>query len=499
MAVQDLTPQLRTRLGKVERMVGWFVILAAALMLSGFIFYVYHTAKRKGWFLTKVNYFTLADTAAGLNIGDPVKLMGFDVGQITKIDAMPPEELYNVYVEFQIKHPYYGYLWSEGSRARLTSADLLGKRFIEVTKGTNGLPTYIRWPIRELTLHQTQSLQSLSNLVLGQQIPRSEADQVIAEKHEPITPDLLERLKRANISSIVVVDPLQPATNTLDLPLPLSTTNLTHLSLGEEVRRGYQDQTLIPALTPLSAELLRTIASQDIQTIRVIDRKEEKNSITAQWDPIRGLYHAYSKQSKAYWLPPNQSPPLTDRLESLVSEVEQALPSILTLTNKLHSILAAATNLTTRADLVLASTQPILTNFTQISSNLLEPRGSLGEWLLPTNVNRELTLTLSNASTTLHSANNVMNTAETNITLLSSNLNETLANLADISGNLKRQVQTNDQIVSKISEAITEADDLLQGLKKHWLLRSAFREPKANQPSPPQTIRTAPKAGKWRD
>jgi ABC-2 type transport system permease protein len=30
MAVQDLTPQLRTRLGRVERVVGWFVILATA-------------------------------------------------------------------------------------------------------------------------------------------------------------------------------------------------------------------------------------------------------------------------------------------------------------------------------------------------------------------------------------------------------------------------------------------------------------------------------------
>ena len=53
------------------------------------------------------------------NRGHPVKLMGFDVGWITRIEAQPPEDFYyNVYVEFVIKAPHYGYLWSGGSRVR---------------------------------------------------------------------------------------------------------------------------------------------------------------------------------------------------------------------------------------------------------------------------------------------------------------------------------------------------------------------------------------------
>ena len=40
MALQDLTPQLRTRLNRMERMVGWFVFLATALLLFGFGYYV---------------------------------------------------------------------------------------------------------------------------------------------------------------------------------------------------------------------------------------------------------------------------------------------------------------------------------------------------------------------------------------------------------------------------------------------------------------------------
>src|SRR5205814_1474165 len=90
MALQDLTPQLRTRLGRMERAVGIFVGLAAVLLLSGFFYYLYHTAVRKGWFLTKVTYFTFVDNATGLKVGDPVKLMGFDAGEITKILAGGP-------------------------------------------------------------------------------------------------------------------------------------------------------------------------------------------------------------------------------------------------------------------------------------------------------------------------------------------------------------------------------------------------------------------------
>ena len=50
MALQDLTPQLRTRLNRMERAVGWFVLMATALLIFGFAYYLHNTAKRKGWF-----------------------------------------------------------------------------------------------------------------------------------------------------------------------------------------------------------------------------------------------------------------------------------------------------------------------------------------------------------------------------------------------------------------------------------------------------------------
>ena len=91
MALQDLTPQLRTRLSRMERAVGWFVALAMVLLVLGFAYYVYHTAESKGWFLTKAPYYTFTDRATGLKLGDPVMLMGLAVGQITRMVPMAPD------------------------------------------------------------------------------------------------------------------------------------------------------------------------------------------------------------------------------------------------------------------------------------------------------------------------------------------------------------------------------------------------------------------------
>src|SRR2546423_8000146 len=137
MALQDLTPQLRTRLSRMERAVGLFVVLAAALLAIGFLYYVYTTAERKGWFKVKAHYYTFTDAATGLKEGDPVRLMGLDVGLIARIETMPGDNFeQNIYVEFALKEPYYDYLWTEGSRARVATADFLGKRVLEVTKGS---------------------------------------------------------------------------------------------------------------------------------------------------------------------------------------------------------------------------------------------------------------------------------------------------------------------------------------------------------------------------
>ena len=76
MPLQDLTPQLRTRLNRMEWAVGWFVLFATALLLFGFGYYIYNTAESKGWFQEKAKYYIFMASGAGLKCGRPGQIIG---------------------------------------------------------------------------------------------------------------------------------------------------------------------------------------------------------------------------------------------------------------------------------------------------------------------------------------------------------------------------------------------------------------------------------------
>ena len=420
MALQDLTPQLRTRLSRMERAVGWFVTLAMALLVFGFVYYVYNTAERKGWFLTKAPYYTYTDRATGLKIGDPVMMMGLNVGQITRMEPMPAEEFdYNIYVEFEIKDPYYDYLWTRGSRAKVTTADLLGKRVLEVTRGTGGYPTYVFHPLREVTITEAQSLPDLSKWVLAQEVWDATGTNLLAHAKTPLT----------NLAALAVA----------------GCTNLL-----------------------------------------IMDTADWRKSMTGIWNDPQGRYDAYTKETK-YELMVDESAAVTERLEKLVSEIEQALPNILRLTNQLATVLSNSASLTSNLNAVALGARPVVSNLALVTAQLDHP-GALGEWLLPTNLNRQLESTLGNADATLASAN-------TNLTVLAENLGRSLDNLANLTSNLNGQVQANTNILGEISRAIVNADSFVQGLKHHWLLRSAFRTKDTNAlPVAPTVPLRSPKA-----
>jgi ABC-type transporter Mla subunit MlaD len=417
MALQDLTPQLRTRLSRMERAVGWFVTLAMALLAFGFVYYVYHTAERKGWFLTKAPYYTYTDRATGLKVGDPVMLMGLDVGQISRMEPMPPEEFqHNIYVEFEIKDPYYGYLWTLGSRAKVTTADLLGKRVLEVTKGTGGYPTYIFNPLREVAIAEAQSWADVSKLLLAQEVWDRTGTNLLAKAKTPLT----------NLAALAAA----------------GCTNLV-----------------------------------------IMDTAEQRKSMTGVWNDQEARYDAYTRKSK-YQLVVDESAAVTERLEKLVGEVEQALPNILRLTNQLATVLSNSADLTSNLNAVALGARPALSNLTLVTARLDHP-GALGEWLLPTNISRQLEGTLGNADAALASVN-------TNLTALAENLGRSLDNLANLTSNLNGQVQANTNLLGEISRAIVNADSFVQGLKRHWLLRSSFKTKDTNAPPavPPEQLRS---------
>ena len=95
---------------------------------------------------------------------------------------------------------------------------------------------------------------------------------------------------------------------------------------------------------------------------------------------------------------------------------------------------------------------------------------------LGTNTPFQLQVALTNANTLLVSAN-------TNLNLLTDQVGLSLINLANITSNLNVQVQQNSNLLWGISKTVTDSDDFIQGLKRHWFLRSAFKTKATNQPA----------------
>ncbi len=419
MALQDLTPQLRTRLSRMERAVGWFVILAMLLLGFGFVYYVYNTAERKGWFLTKAPFFCFVDSAAGLKPGDPIMLMGSPAGFITRVTPMPAEQFqYNVYVEFVLQAENIGYIWTEGSRTRVTSDLLLGKRQLEVTRGTNGYPSYLFYPFKKVSLAEAPALPYLTNLLLAQEIKDRPGTGLIAKPMDPVA--------GLNFGGIAA----------------LGHTNLL-----------------------------------------VIDTsgKQQQKLMTAVWNAKKGRYDPYKAGVSKYWLITDEAPSVNEQAQRMVSEVEKALPGILSLTNQVALVLSNSAHLTSNLNTVALSAAPAVSNLAALTARLDHP-GALGELLLPTNINTQLEGTLTNASVALAGANAVMVSANTNLATLVSNLNRSLDTVASMTSNLNRQVEANTNLLTSVSDAVVHADQFVQGLKNFWLFRHLFKPKETNAP-----------------
>jgi hypothetical protein len=222
-----------------------------------------------------------------------------------------------------------------------------------------------------------------------------------------------------------------------------------------------------------------------MESIEIFDKGERTQWPSAIWDYKEARYRTFDRTiDKGFFLPPLEAPALAARLEKVADTVEAALPGILALTNRLNRVLDQATETAANADDVLQGLRPVLVNLAQVSANLTNGQGSLGDWILGPEMRRQLTETVS-------SANSLLPTSEARLELTTTNVTLVLLNLASVTSNLNAQVAANTNILSEISSAVRNADDLVQGLKRHWLLRSAFREPKSGQPAT-----TKPRSGR---
>jgi hypothetical protein len=400
MALQDLTPQLRTRLGRVERMVGVFVGVATLLLVAGFAYYVYHTAQRKGWFLAKVKYQTGVNNAAGLTVGSPVMLMGFNAGKITKITPNNPWDFYGVTVDFEIMQPNFGYIWTD-SKVKIVSG-ILGDRVLEISKGRED------WAVPTVIGDNRTTFRSLSKPAL-----------------DALRSEITNRLFTAELAK--------------------------------------------PGVTAISADRRDVLIQQTRYNLQA--EAQSKQSET------NGLYVPWN-EAGVFWLDPIEARPVGERVEEIADTVEKALPNFLALTNQLTAILNNAASATAKLDGLLSDVRPaalnltkateelprLAQNFAQISENLTNGQGSLGDWILTDDLKTQIDQTFGGVQV-------VMGTANTNLVTL----NQSLENLSQITANLATQVHANTNLLSGVYHLVIDADQMVQGLKQHWFLRGAFK------------------------
>jgi ABC-type transporter Mla subunit MlaD len=239
--MNETTPQ------RTERWVGLFVVIALLLLVAGFGYYLYRTAERRGWRVPRCPYYTFVQSGEGLNLGDPVVLMGFNVGEITVITAQPPGSWYKVYVGFDIRRPYYGYIWTD-SKVRIASSGLLGNRRLDISPGIAGAPTVYeeRDRIHELLVdgHRVSFTTSSKGVYLEpQEDPAlTERAEKLLRTVESALPDILALTNRLNTvldqsaaltsNANQLVLETRPLTARLDATLVSANTNLDVLAVN---------------------------------------------------------------------------------------------------------------------------------------------------------------------------------------------------------------------------------------------------------------------------
>lgn len=183
-------------------------------------------------------------------------------------------------------------------------------------------------------------------------------------------------------------------------------------------------------------------------------------------EKVSGQYVDLTPETKGVWLSTEEAAAVSERVNQVVKAVETALPA---LTNQLTAVFAGTLEVLSNLNTLSRSAQPAAANLAEITGQLRDPDGSLGRWLFSTNVEPRLQGTLAAAQQTL-------TTLETDLDTLVAKLGPALDNLAGITSNLNVQVQANTNLVSEIAKSVRETDYFIQGLRRHWFLRGAFKK-----------------------
>jgi hypothetical protein len=248
-------------------------------------------------------------------------MMGFPVGQITLIHAMPPGDQHNVLVEFEVRDNYFRYIWTGGSYVKINAAGFLNQRQLEVTRATNGYAICVTQPVTMFT--------DLDKL----------AQDVAAEPG--------------------------------------------HWQLSQDVFDANSNM-LFHAYDTLTASNLQIIAALKPDSIYAYNNTVNRKRIVASWHRRSHRYENFTPGSEDAWLRAVETPPVSDQLQAMITQVQQALPGILALTNKIAAGLDNAANAASNLNTTMVEARPMITNLAIVSEQLREPGGPM-VWALGTN------------------------------------------------------------------------------------------------------------------
>jgi ABC-type transporter Mla subunit MlaD len=172
-----------------------------------------------------------------------------------------------------------------------------------------------------------------------------------------------------------------------------------------------------------------------------------------------------------FWLKAEEVQPLQQRLGEIASSINDALPSFLALTNQLASVLTGLTNVTARVGGTLPEVDGAVKELKLALADVrpaLQKPGGIGELLFPTNLESQLTLTLSN-----------LNPGVGPIAITLSNLNARVGEVGVALSNVNLQLSANTNLLADANQLTRSVSSLAETLetlfRRHWLFRSAFR------------------------
>ncbi|GEM_PF-3221044 len=482
-------------------MVGWFVTFTALGLAAGFCAYVYYTAKRKGTFEPKAYYQTSIKDAAGLKVGDPVKMMGFDVGEITAVIPNEPYAYYNVTIEFFVRqggdNRYFDYVWTD-SRAKIASADILGNRYVEIIKGSAGLKTVWQPDPEKQEFLRLDQMANISE----------DREKLKYWAEETYVNELVRYGKWRKLGQMLEVD-AENAGISLTLLRSWKAPGASIHDVGAQTIDEAWEKAVAYDGWSSPGPYLGHLA--DALT------PDQLAEIYPHPADLPGDYRN-PDQPKPYYLDSEESKALGD----VVTEVADQVASVVGKEGAIGDLLineymkTVVTNLTKRgavADLLMnAEVRAVMTNVENLTQSLTN-KGAIADLAL----NEELSRTVNEITETMVRVKNLADQLDTalrpapvkpdgtpktnDITTIVNDLGNLLGNVEGITGSIDRELAANTNLVSQtleiansmkdlartiesalgrnpelvgnVSKLTAEIDGFMQLLGRHWLFRKA--------------------------